>query len=126
MNLLEKELQKELECLEIALGLPNELKLKILPMENRNDGEIKGNTVYIYNSNLENAKAILRHELLDYAITKYEAPWRDLALTLIENFTRSQYKRKEELIERIIKIPPYGDLERRVVENRSSHVKIKK
>jgi hypothetical protein len=100
----EERLRRELRRLERSLGLvPGELRLEWMPTEDgkENDGEVKGGTVRIYAKDFKKAKQTLKHELVDLVLSRYEQPWRDLAFTLLENFTKSQYRRKEALVERL-------------------------
>jgi hypothetical protein len=100
-NVLEKELEK-LKCL---LKMGYELKVVWLPNGNSNlSGEVKGETIYVYEEDLEKALETLKHEFLDYAISEVIEPYRRIANQLIMLLNEEAYKKKEELIEKLVKI----------------------
>jgi len=103
---IEAKLTALLRNLEVLLGFPKgELRVRWEPQEGAAyDGEVRGRDVIIRDKDPEAAEKTLHHELLDLALTRYETPWRDLCRVLIENFTKTQYKRKEDLVERLVKM----------------------
>jgi len=66
-------------------------------------GEVKGNVIVIYDSDMERALETLRHEFLDYVIShEIEEPYKELINRLIDAFESVMYKRKERVIERLM------------------------
>lgn len=102
---LQNALEEELERLKRLLKMSYELKVVWLPNGNPNlSGEVKGETIYVYEEELEKALETLRHEFLDYAISQVIEPYRKIANQLIMLLNEEVYRRKEELIEKLVKI----------------------
>jgi hypothetical protein len=99
----EELLRKELKHLKIILNVNNKLTLKYRPDKNAKlAGEVKGSLLYVYDSDQETALATLRHEILDYAISKAIEPYRKIVNKLIEILNEEAYERKEILIETLV------------------------
>jgi len=97
---LQSVLEEELERLKCLLKMNYELKVIWLPSNNSNlSGEVKGETIYIYEKDFERALEVLRHEFLDYIISQVIEPYRQIANKLILLINEEVYKRKENLIE---------------------------
>jgi retron-type reverse transcriptase len=93
-------LDEELERLKRLLRMGYELKVVWLPNNNSNlSGEVKGETIYVYEEELEKALETLRHEFLDYAISQVIEPYRQVTNKLIMLINEEAYKRKEKLVE---------------------------
>jgi hypothetical protein len=102
---LEEKLELELERLKRLLKMGYELKVAWLPKSNTNlAGEVKGETIYVYEEDLDKALETLKHEFLDYAISQVIEPYRKIANQLIMLLNEVAYRRKEELIEKLAKI----------------------
>ncbi|MGQ9469978.1 MAG: hypothetical protein ACUVTD_09235 [Nitrososphaerales archaeon] len=101
---LQKRLEEELDRLKRKLGMGYELKVVWMPNNNSNlAGEVKGETIFIYEEDLERALETLRHEFLDYAISQVIEPYRQVANSLILILNRKAYERKERLVEKLAK-----------------------
>jgi len=102
-------LEEELERLKRRVGLGLDLHVVWAPHRikynidgNPLSGEVKGNTIIIYDSSLDRALETLRHEFLDYIIShEIEEPYKMLINRLIEVFESVMYKKKERVIERL-------------------------
>lgn len=82
-------------------------ELKVIWMPNGKSklcGEIKGETIFIYEESIVNALETLKHEFLDYAISQVIEPYKRVANKLILLLNEEAYKRKETLIEMLIKV----------------------
>jgi hypothetical protein len=102
---LQKVLEEELERLKCLLRMGYELKVVWLPNNNSSlSGEVKGETIFIYEEEPEKAVETLRHEFLDYAISQVIEPYRKIANQLIMLLNEEAYRRKEELIEKLVKM----------------------
>ena len=102
---LQNALEEELERLKRLLKMGYELKVAWLPKSNTNlAGEVKGETIYVYEEDLDKALETLKHEFLDYAISQVIEPYRKIANQLIMLLNEVAYRRKEELIEKLAKI----------------------
>lgn len=102
---LQTVLEEELERLKHKLQMAYELTVIWIP--NGNDklsGEVKGETIFIYEENEKEAIETLRHEFLDYAISKVIEPYRNVTNKLIMLINEEAYKRKEKLVKTLCKI----------------------
>ena len=96
----QNRLSKELERLRRKLGLGYELTVKWLPGRKKEIcGEVKEDCIYIYEENDEKAIETLRHEFLDYLISKTVEPYEKIANKLIGLINDEAYLRKEKLVE---------------------------
>jgi hypothetical protein len=87
------------------LNLGHELTLKWLPGEKDGIcGEVKENVILIYEDNETKAIETLKHEFLDYVISKVAEPYQRIANRLIELTNEETYKRKEKLVECLCKL----------------------
>jgi len=93
-------LAEELERLKRKLGLGNELTVKWLPGRKLDIcGEVKGNCIYVYDEDERKALDTLKHEFLDYLISKTVEPYEKIANKLIGLINDEAYLRKEKLVE---------------------------
>ncbi len=101
-NKLEEELQRILTKLQLNLNL----KVVWTPdPPNSLSGEVRGNTIYIYEVEEEKALQALRHEVIDHLITsKIVKPLTDLINLLIKAKEAEIYKEKEKIVETLSKI----------------------
>ena len=91
---------EELGRLQQKLGLGYELSVVWLPdNHNKLSGEVKGNKIRIYEEDESKALEILKHEFLDYAISKVMEPYEKIANKLIGLINDEAYYRKEKLID---------------------------
>lgn len=103
-TVLQAELEKELERLKKRLEITEGLNALASPNPSSAlSGELKGRTIYIYESELEKARRTLVHEVLDLLISQIIEPYRDTTNALIKLINESAYAKKETLIERIAK-----------------------
>ena len=99
---LQNVLDGELERLKRLLRMGYELKVVWLPNNNSNlSGEVKGETIYVYEEEVEKALETLKHEFLDYSISQVIEPYRQLTNKLIMLINEEAYKRKEMLVENL-------------------------
>jgi len=101
----QKRLENELERLKKRFKIGYELKVVWSPNNSGNlAGEVKGETIYIYDENEKEALKTLRHEFLDYAISKLIEPYKNVTNKLIMLMNEEAYKRKEKLVEALIEL----------------------
>lgn len=94
------KLEIELSSLKKKLG--HELKLQWRPNNGPKSGEVVGTTIRIYEADTTKALDTLRHEFIDYLLTRdLVAPYKRLINNLISLFEEETYDRKEKLIERL-------------------------
>jgi hypothetical protein len=102
---LQSVLEEELERLKCLLKMNYELKVIWLPSNNSSlSGEVKGETIYVYEEDLDKALETLKHEFLDYAISQIIEPYKKIANQLIMLINEEAYKRKEGVVETLIKL----------------------
>jgi len=66
------------------------------------DGEVKGNTVYVYTEN--DPVFTLKHEFTCYLLNRDKAPLMDLVSKLLAHIMYSQYRNSEELADVLAKL----------------------
>jgi len=96
---------EELGRLQQKLGLGYELSVVWLPdNHNKLSGEVKGNQICIYEEDEEKAVDTLKHEFLDYVISRTMEPYERIANKLIQLTNEEVYLRKEKLTEVLVKL----------------------
>ena len=101
-------LEKELETLKKITGTGMDLRLQWLPLEEpEKHGEVKGETIFIYNKDEEMAFRTLRHEFFDYMISKNIVDplvmYINIQKSLIDKLI---YERKEFIVEKLVDLLP--------------------
>lgn len=101
----QRELVEELERLKKLLKTGYALRVIWTPNnKTRISGEVRGNTIYVYDTNREVAMETLKHELIDYAVSSLLLPYKEVANKLIEYINESVYQKKEDLVDSLCKI----------------------
>jgi hypothetical protein len=96
---LQKQMQNCLSCLNVTL------KVLLTPDITKNShGEIKGNVIFIYDSDEREAWKTFTHEIFEYKLKSVTRPYRLLINSLIEAFEKSIYSEKEQFIEFLPKV----------------------
>jgi hypothetical protein len=62
-------------------------------------GEIKGNSIFLYDSNEAEAWQTFTHEVTEYKLQNVTRPYRLMINSLIEAFEKSVYAEKEQFID---------------------------
>lgn len=100
VELEQDKLRNELQDLKQRLGMGHELDVKWLPDENAKlSGEVKETCIYVYEGNEEKALETLKHEFLDYLVSKTIEPYEKITNKLIGLINDEAYLRKEKLVE---------------------------
>ena len=98
-------LQAEFERLRNILKLGYELDLKWIPNKDSHiSGEVKRSRIYLYDEDGKVALETLRHEFLDYALSKKIEPYKKVTNHLISLINAIAYERKENLLEVLTKL----------------------
>jgi len=93
-------LEKELERLKHKLQVGYELKVIWIPDNgSKLAGEVRGDAIFVYDATEGEALETLRHEFLDYAVSKVIEPYREVTNKLILLINEDAYKEKEKLVE---------------------------
>jgi regulator of sigma D len=91
---------EELERLKQKLGVGHELTVKWLPGKKLEIcGEVKGDCIYVYEEEEQKALETVKHEFLDYLISKTIEPYQKIANKLIGLINDESYLRKEKLVD---------------------------
>jgi uncharacterized protein Smg (DUF494 family) len=97
-----RRLQTELARLKKSFQMGEELRLEWSPNNGPKSGEVTGTTVRIYEEDEAKALETLRHEFIEYLLTRdLVAPYKRLINKLISLFEEEMYDRKEKLVERL-------------------------
>ena len=93
------KLESELRRLQSLTGLNSSLKVNWVPNGNRDvHGEVRSDIIYVYDEDLEEAVRTLKHEFIDYAVSRTIKPYRDIANKLIVFINEKAYRDKEKLV----------------------------
>ena len=103
---LEDRLREELERLKRESGLGHSLEVRWVPdPSSSRHGEVKGTTIYIYDEDGEGALQTLKHEFVDYVITKGVVEPLIKYINLQKCLFEDQvYKRKERLVDGLLRL----------------------
>ncbi len=103
---VEARLDEELERFGVKLGLNREFRVVWMPNSDRGlSGEVRGDTIYIYEAAAYKALQALRHELIDHLITsRLVKPLVNLVNLLIKSREAEIYKEKEKLVEMLLRM----------------------
>jgi len=102
---VQKALEEELEKLKNRSGYRVDLKVLWIPKaESRLSGEVKEDIIYIYEHEVDRALEALRHEFVDFMVSRVIEPYREVANKLMELLNTMLYRRKEEVVEAILKL----------------------
>jgi len=97
-----RRLETELDHLKHKFQMGQELRLEWIPNDGPKGGEVTGTTIRIYESDSTKALDTLRHEFIEYLLTRdLLAPYKRLINKLISLFEEEMYDRKEKLVERL-------------------------
>jgi len=93
-------LEDELEIMKTISKQGLELEVTWLPREDGPlSGEVKGNVIYIYESDKKKALDVLEHEFVDYLVTMGIDPFKLMINSLIKLVNRMAYLNKEKSVE---------------------------
>ena len=104
--ILESDLLKdELVKLEKMTGIKTNCSLVWSPkVESKKEGEVLGNTIYVYSCNVDDAINTLRHEFFDALICKTNKPYVQIINTLLSIMSEKIYFEKEEIVEALVRL----------------------
>jgi hypothetical protein len=107
---LQIKLEKELERLKKKANYGYELKVVWLPnYSSKLSGEVKNGTIYIYESNENEAVKTLRHEFIDYVVSQAIELYKLVINKLIQLLNETAYERKEKVVETLVKLLDNSD-----------------
>lgn len=101
----EHVLERELEGLKCKCNMGYGLKVVWVPSDNVGlCGEVKAETIFIYDKDLSKALKTLKHEFLDYAVSQTIDPYKEVANVLIRLLNGKAYRQKEALVEALCRL----------------------
>jgi hypothetical protein len=102
---IEERLKNELKALKRKAGIADDLEVIWAPnVDSKLSGEVKGKTIYIYESEEEKAVNTLIHEFIDFLVSRALEPYVSFANAMIKLLSDIAYRRKEETIETIARL----------------------
>jgi hypothetical protein len=107
---LTRMLEKELDCLKQKSMMGLDLKVLWIPKTDyTKEGEVIGNRIYIYSTNLTDALETLRHEFFDAMICSATSPYLDLINALLRIISEQAYQKKEDAVESLVRMMRRSD-----------------
>jgi hypothetical protein len=98
-------LEDELERLKQIMKQGYELTVHWIPKnDSKISGEVIGDQIYIYDTKLEVAMETLKHEFMDYYISKVIEPYKEVTNKLIEMINEQAYQRKEKCVDELCRL----------------------
>jgi hypothetical protein len=100
-----KFLESELRKLEKSTCYHNNKELGIIwipKTDAKKEGEVIGNTIYVYSTSSHMALETLRHEFFDLIVSNAIKPYMNLVNALLSVIGESAYKNKEETVESLL------------------------
>lgn len=101
---IQRVLEEELEGLKRRTGVGHELKVVWKPVESSLSGEVVNGILYVYERDKGLALMALRHEFIDYLVSRAVEPYRAVANRLVQLLNDICYKRKEEVVEALLRL----------------------
>jgi hypothetical protein len=98
-------LKEELERLKAKTGIKTDFRVVWSPKaDSKKEGEVVGNTIFVYSLDVEEALQTLRHEFVDLIVSSAIEPHLKLVNILLSAISEDAYKKKEEAVETLIKL----------------------
>jgi hypothetical protein len=98
-------LEEELERLKARAGMKTDFKVVWAPKaDSKKEGEVVGDTIFIYSLDVNGALQTLRHEFVDVIVSSAIQPYLKLINVLLSTISEDAYKKKEEVVEMLLKL----------------------
>ncbi len=98
-------LEEELERLKARAGIKTEFKVVWSPKaDSEKEGEVVGDTIFVYSLDVDVALQTLRHEFVDIIVSSAIQPYLKLINILLSTISEVAYKKKEEAVEMLLKL----------------------
>jgi len=108
---VEAMLEAELEKLKKFFRTGYELEVSYIPdLNSKLAGEVKGDRIFIYEGDVDEALTTLKHEFVDYIVSKPLSYYRDITNMFIKLSNERAYREKERLVEALVKLLSYSYL----------------
>jgi len=100
-----ESLDAELARLKYRSGTGEDYEVRWIPRaESAKEGEVLGNTIYVYSTDYECAVRTLQHEFLDAMVSGAAMPYLDLVNALLAVASDMAYRRKERTVESLARM----------------------
>jgi hypothetical protein len=98
-------LEKEMERLKARTGIKTDFKVVWAPKaDSKKEGEVVGNTIFVYSLDVDEALQTLQHEFVDVVVSSAIEPYLKLVNTLLSAISEDAYKKKEKAVEMLLKL----------------------
>lgn len=93
-------LEEELTRLQCKLKLGHELTARWVPGgSSKLSGEVRDETIFVYEEDEEAAIETLKHEVIDFAMGQIIEPYKEVTNRLISMVNEDAYRRKEKMVD---------------------------
>jgi len=100
-----ESLDAELARLKRRSGTGEDYEVRWIPRtESAKEGEVVGNTIYVYSIDYECAVRTLQHEFLDAMVSDAARPYLDMVNALLAVLSGAAYGRKERTVESLARM----------------------
>jgi hypothetical protein len=98
-------LKEELERLKARTGIKTDFRVVWSPKaDSKKEGEVVGNTIFIYSLDVDGALQTLQHEFVEVIVSSAIEPYLKLVNTLLSAISEDAYKKKEKAVEMLLKL----------------------
>lgn len=98
-------LEEELERLKDRAGIKTDFTVVWSPKaDSKKEVEVVGDSIFVYSLDVDEALQTLRHEFVDFIISSAIAPYLKLVNVLLSTISEDAYKKKEEVVEMLLKL----------------------
>jgi galactitol-specific phosphotransferase system IIB component len=98
-------LKEELERLKTRTGIKTDFRVVWSPKaDSKKDGEVVGNTIFVYSLDVDKALQTLQHEFVDIIVSSAIQPYLKLINVLLSTISEDAYKKKEKVVEMLLKL----------------------
>ena len=98
-------LEKEMERLKARTGIKTDFKVVWAPKaDSKKEGEVVGNTIFVYSLDVDEALQTLQHEFVDVVVSSAIEPYLELVNTLLSAISEDAYKKKEKAVETLLRL----------------------
>lgn len=123
---LELRLKRTLERLKETVGLGHELQVRWTPNPNHTcSGEVKDNTIYIYETDSKKAEETLIHEYVEWLIFQASKPYLELLNMLIKHRNEEAYRKRHAVAEALSKLVTKTLLKHSAERRKNGHSGVK-
>ena len=102
---VQARLEEELTRMTARAGMATHLTVMWMPGASQVlSGEVKGDSIMIYEEEETKAVATLRHEVIDHLVSQAIMPYKEVTNLLIQRVNEDAYRRKESIVYALIQL----------------------